>query len=47
MALGKISFGPERIHTNYEALVNVLPIKKIESIYLTSTMGPSVKVARK
>lgn len=47
MPLGKISFGPERIYQNYEALVHVLPIKKVESIYLTTTMGPSVKVAKK
>lgn len=47
MPLGKISFGGERIKQNYDAVIGVLPFKKIESIYLSSTMGPSVKVARK
>ena len=47
MPLGKISFGSERIKQNYDAVIGVLPFKKIESIYLASTMGPSVKVARK
>lgn len=47
MAIGKISFGEERIKQNYDALIGVLPFKRIDSIYLTTTMGPSVKVARK
>jgi large subunit ribosomal protein L1 len=47
MPLGKISFGPERVKQNYDAVIGVLPFKKIESIYLSSTMGPSVTVVRK
>ena len=47
MAIGKVSFGSEKIHQNYEALINVLPTKKIESIYLTTSMGPSIKVSSK
>ncbi|MFA4996218.1 MAG: 50S ribosomal protein L1 [Patescibacteria group bacterium] len=47
LALGKISFGSERVKQNYDAILNALPFKKIETIFLTSTMGPSVKVARK
>ena len=47
MALGKISFGPERVHQNYEAILKALPLKKIDSIYLTTTMGPSIKVNKK
>lgn len=47
MPIGKISFGSERIYQNYEALIHVLPIKKVDSIYLTTTMGPSVKVNKK
>lgn len=47
MALGKVSFGSERIYQNYEALLNVLPQRKINSIFLTTTMGPSLKVAKK
>ena len=47
MAIGKISFGAERVHQNLTALLGVLPYKKIDSIYLTTTMGPSIKVAKK
>jgi len=47
LALGKISFGSERVKQNYDAILNALPFKKIETIFLTSTMGPSVKVAKK
>jgi large subunit ribosomal protein L1 len=47
MAIGKISFGTEKVYMNYEALVSALPLKKIDSIYLTTTMGPSIKVAKK
>jgi large subunit ribosomal protein L1 len=47
MPIGKISFGAERVYQNYEALIGVLPYKKIDSIYLTTTMGPSIKVAKK
>lgn len=46
MAIGKISFGKERISKNFEAILDHLP-KRIDSIYLTSTMGPSVKVTKK
>lgn len=46
LALGKISFGADRIQQNYEALVSRLP-KKIDSIFLATSMGPSVKVAKK
>ncbi len=47
MALGKISFGPERIKKNYDAVLSVLPSRRIDSIYLTSTMGPSILVSVK
>ena len=47
MPLGKISFGSERIKQNYDAVIGVLPFKKIVSLYLTTTMGPSIKVAKK
>ncbi|OQA04865.1 MAG: 50S ribosomal protein L1 [bacterium ADurb.Bin400] len=47
MPLGKISFGAERIKQNYEALMLHLPAKRVESIFMTATMGPSIKVVRK
>ena len=47
MAIGKISFGFEKNHQNYGAVLGALPIKKVESIYLTTAMGPSVKASIK
>jgi len=47
MPLGKISFGDERIKQNYDAVIGVLPFKKIESLHLTTTMGPSIRAAKK
>jgi large subunit ribosomal protein L1 len=47
MPLGKISFGAEKVAQNYNSIMAVLPNKKVESIYLSTTMGPSVKVTRK
>jgi len=47
LAVGKISFGTERIHQNFSVIMGVLPYKKIESIYLSTTMGPSIRVNRK
>lgn len=46
LALGKVSFGTEKIRLNYEALFSHLP-KRIDSIHLATTMGPSVKVLKK
>ncbi len=46
MPLGKISFGHGRIKQNYDVLFGHLP-KKVDSIYITTTMGPSIKVAKK
>lgn len=46
MAIGRISFGPERIHQNFAAVLDKLP-KRIDSIHLSTSMGPSIKVTRK
>jgi len=46
MAIGKISFGADKIKSNYQAILDHLP-KRITSIYLTTSMGPSVKVTKK
>jgi len=46
MSIGKISFGETRIKQNFEAIIDHLP-KKIDSIYLTTSMGPSIKVSKK
>ncbi|MEK7096668.1 MAG: 50S ribosomal protein L1 [Patescibacteria group bacterium] len=46
LAIGKISFGAEKIRENYDALLAHLP-KRIDSIHLATTMGPSIKVLKK
>ncbi|MCX6808951.1 MAG: 50S ribosomal protein L1 [Candidatus Berkelbacteria bacterium] len=46
MSIGKISFGDDRIKQNFQAILDHLP-KRIDSIYLTTSMGPSIKVAKK
>lgn len=47
LAVGKISFGAEKIHQNCEAVLGAIPKKKIDSMHLATTMGPSVRVAVK
>ena len=47
LPIGKISFGSEKVAQNFNALIGALPVKRIESIYITTSMGPSVKVAKK
>ena len=49
---GKLSFGPEKLKENfkavYDAVVQAKPAKAklpyIKSLYVTSTMGPSIKI---
>jgi len=51
--LGKVSFGADRINKNYEAVISALQKAKpasskgtyMKSVYVTSTMGPSIKIA--
>ncbi len=45
MAIGKISFGAEKVRLNYQAIVDHLP-KRMDSIYITTSMGPSIRVAK-
>ena len=44
LAIAKISFGKEKISENLEAFVRALPKNKVEALFLTSSMGPSVKL---
>ena len=46
MAIGRISFGADKVKQNYQAILDHLP-KRVDSIYLTTSMGPSVKVSKK
>ena len=54
-AIGKKSFGKEKIKENYDALMEAIVKAKpaaakgqyVKSVALTSTMGPGVKVAPK
>jgi len=53
LAIGKASFGPEKLLQNAEAVLASIRAAKptsvkgvyIKSTYLTSTMGPSIRVA--
>ena len=52
LAIGKVSFGPEKLLQNAEAVMSSVRAAKpaglkgiyLKSIYVTSTMGPSIKV---
>ncbi len=52
LAIGKVSFGPEKLKENYAAFMDVLRKTKpssskgsfIQSVYVTTAMGPSLKV---
>ncbi|HOX41811.1 MAG TPA: 50S ribosomal protein L1 [bacterium] len=43
MAIGKISFGSDRVKSNYKAVLEHLP-KRINTIFLSTSMGPSIRV---
>ena len=42
--LGKVSFTNKDLEENYQALMTAIGLEKIISIFLKSTMGPSVKI---
>ena len=52
VVIGKISFGVDRLNTNLEAVMNAIVKAKpaaakgqyLKSIYLATTMSPSVKI---
>lgn len=44
LAIGKVSTDDVKIKENYDALLAAMPQSKIVSVYLTTTMGPSVRV---
>ncbi|MDE2588817.1 MAG: 50S ribosomal protein L1, partial [Patescibacteria group bacterium] len=44
VAVGKMSFGPEKLAQNISAFIGVLESGKVKSIFLKSTMSPSVKL---
>lgn len=44
LAIAKASWGKEKIKDNLQAFLKILPKNKVTGIYLTSTMGPSVKL---
>ena len=45
MSIGKVSFEDQKIKENYDIILSALPKGKILSIYLATTMGPSIRVA--
>lgn len=44
LAVGKVSWENEKIQTNIDTLIKGLPDNRIAKIYLSTTMGPSVRV---
>lgn len=44
IAIAKVSFGKEKITENLNAVLKVLPKNKVISLFLTSTMSPSIKL---
>jgi len=44
--IGKVSADPKNLTENYNALLALLPKEKINSISLSATMGPGVKVQK-
>ena len=44
LAIAKASFGKEKIQENLMVFLKVLPKNKVQSLFLTTTMGPSVKI---
>lgn len=45
LAVGKVSYDDKKIADNIESLLNALPENKIDSIYLATSMGPSVRIS--
>lgn len=43
-AIGKASWDTAKLVENFNSLISALPLGKIRSLWLTSTMGPSVRV---
>jgi large subunit ribosomal protein L1 len=44
MSIGRVSFSNEQLLENYEAIQHLLSSQKIQSISLSTTMGPGIKV---
>lgn len=44
MVLGKVNFPPKHLEENFQALIQAIEPQKIKSIFLKSTMSPSIKV---
>lgn len=42
--IGKVSFGPEKLVENYQALIAAIGVNKIRNVTLKSTMSPGIKV---
>ncbi len=45
-AVGKVSWDTEKLTENIVALLQALPISQTKSLWLTTTMGPSIRFAR-
>ena len=45
-AIGKVSWDAAKLAKNLEALLKALPMTQIQTLWLTSTMGPSIKLEK-
>ena len=44
-AVGKVSYDDKKIEDNIESLLAAMPANKVESVYLVSSMSPSIRIA--
>jgi len=45
-AIGKLSWPAEKLKENLLALLSALPQNKLGRLWLTTTMGPSIRIAK-
>lgn len=44
LGLGKLSWSDDMLIANINTILNIIPVNRIGSIYLTATMGPGVRI---
>lgn len=44
LAIGKLSFGSEKLESNIAEILKVMPANKVNAVYINLTMSPSIKI---
>jgi large subunit ribosomal protein L1 len=44
LAIGKLSFGLEKLESNISEIIRVMPVNKVKTVFLNLTMSPSIKL---